>query len=100
VPAGAPFVLVDDLQLGLGSEVRGRRAIPFTERDGVYWGAPTDDAHARRELDRQVDAGLRHVAVAWPSRWYLDHYAGWAARLRSQFRPIVDNPDLIVFERS
>jgi hypothetical protein len=99
VPAGETFVLVDDLQLGFGPALRGRRIVPFTERDGEYWGAPADDAHALRELERQTDAGLRHVVVAWPSTWYLDHYIGWAARLRTQFRTVAEGPDVIVFER-
>jgi hypothetical protein len=99
VPVGSPFILVDDLQLGLGPTVRGRRAIPFVERHGEYWGAPPDDEAAVKELDRQFDLGLRHIAIAWPSRWYLDAYPAWAARLSSACRTVVKGPDVCLFER-
>ena len=54
VPPGESFILVDDQQWsdpgGRGDVISGRRAIPFLERDGRYWGPPPDDAVAINEL--------------------------------------------------
>lgn len=97
VPEGSSFVLIDDGSLGIG-ELAGRRAIPFLERDGEYYGAPEDDRHAVAELERQTAKGIRHVVLAWPSFWWLDEYRQLADRLRSHWRRIVDSDAVIVLE--
>src|SRR5262249_55270180 len=51
LPAGTPFILVDENQFG--DDFAGdRRPVPFLERDGEYWGPPPDDATALREFER------------------------------------------------
>jgi hypothetical protein len=99
VPPGETLALVDDLQLGLGAAVHGRHLLPFPEHNGEYWGAPPDDETAVRELDRLISRDVRFIGVAWPSIWYLDHYPGWAERLRTEFPHICKSPDLIGFCR-
>ncbi len=42
---------------------------------------PADSADAVRYLDQALARGATHLAVPEPSRWWLDHYAGFAARL-------------------
>src|SRR5207237_1263259 len=90
VPPGAPFLLADEDSWNMRN-CAGRRPIPFPERDGLYWGRPTDDAAATRELERLRRQGARFLVVGWPAFWWLEYYAGFHAYLRSEFRPILDN---------
>jgi FkbM family methyltransferase len=95
VPSGSGFVLIDDATLGV-DELGGRPAIPCLERDGEYGGAPEDGEQAVAELERH---GARHVAVAWPSFWWLEEYPELAEHLRRGWRRIVDSDAALVFER-
>jgi FkbM family methyltransferase len=97
VPAGSSFVLIDGAVLGI-DELAGRRAIPFLERDGEYYGAPEDGEQAVAELGQQMARGVRHVAVAWPSFWWLEEYPELARHLQSSWRRVVDTDAAIVFE--
>ena len=84
VPLDEPFILVDEEQLRL--LLPHRRAIPFLERDGVYWGPPADDATAIREMERLRATGARHIVFAWPCFWWLGHYSAFASYLRTNFK--------------
>ncbi len=84
LPAGVAFILVDEDQWGLGNEFQGRRVWPFPERDGLYWGAPADQATAASELERLRVAGAEFIAFAWTSFWWLDHYEALDRQLRGQ----------------
>jgi len=97
VPDGAEFMLVDDATLGI-EQIGGGRAIPFLEEEGEYHGAPEDGEHAVAELRKQTDRGVRHIAVAWPSFWWLDEYPELAHELRSSWRRIADSDAAVVFE--
>src|SRR5205085_4983402 len=44
-----------------------RPCVPFTEREGQYWGPPDDDAHAVQEFERLRAAGARFLVVGWPA---------------------------------
>jgi hypothetical protein len=93
IPPGAPLVLVDDGTLGAE-----QWAIPFLERDGVYWGRPADDATAIAELERLRASGARFIAFAWPAFWWLDHYAGFHRHLRSRYRCRLESRTTVVFD--
>jgi hypothetical protein len=96
VPEGERIVLVDDAQVG--PEVApGREVVPFTERDGDYWGPPADDAEAVGELDRLVGADGGWVVVAWTAFWWLDHYAGMDSHLRAISSAVVEDDFMIAF---
>lgn len=97
VPEGSPFVLIDDGTLAM-DEIAGRRAIPFLEREGEYYGAPDDGAHAVSELDRMTGNRVRHVAIAWPAFWWLEEYAELTEHLRTRGRRLVDTDAALVFE--
>jgi 2-polyprenyl-3-methyl-5-hydroxy-6-metoxy-1,4-benzoquinol methylase len=97
IPQGASFILVDENQWGDGEIVPGRRAIPFVERDGRYWGPPPDDEAAIRELERLRKAGASFMVFASPAFWWLEYYAGLSQHLRSAFRCVLENERLIVF---
>ena len=96
LPAGAGFILVDEDQWGLGHEFQGRRVWPFTERDGLYWGPPADQATAARELERLRAAGAEFIGFAWTSFWWLDHYEDLDRLLRQQPR-VLSSPRLRMY---
>jgi hypothetical protein len=73
-----------------------RRAIPFLEHLGQYWGPPADDATALRELERLRQAGASHIVFASPSFWWLDHYVGLCNHLRSLNACLLENERLVV----
>ncbi|MEJ7678572.1 MAG: hypothetical protein WKG06_12075 [Segetibacter sp.] len=45
VPRNESFILVDQDQWGAAEKVSGRRVIPFSQQNGVYWGPPGDDCN-------------------------------------------------------
>jgi hypothetical protein len=94
---GERFILVDDQSWGVADLWDGRQ-IPFLERDGQYWGAPEDDETAIRELERLRESGAALFVLAWPSFWWLDHYAAFHAHLRAHFDCVQENDRLIVFD--
>lgn len=96
VSSGQAFILIDDHQLGIGA-LEGRQAIPFTERDGQYWGPPADDRVAIDEFERSRRRGAGFLFVAWPSFWWLENYPDFRNHLDSNFERVVSNDDLVVF---
>jgi hypothetical protein len=98
IPAGASFILVDEGQWGIHEAFAGRRPIPFTERNGQYWGPPADDAGALVELGRLRAQGVNYIVFGWPAFWWLDYYVGLARHLRQTSRCVLADDDLVVFE--
>jgi len=99
VPAGATLILVDEQ--GFGKEVgAGRIVVPFLERNGEYWGAPTDDDTAIRELERLRARGASFVVFGWPAFWWLDHYAGLREHLDRTSRRVHQTDRLIAYNLS
>ncbi|MDB5876424.1 MAG: hypothetical protein JWQ07_5866 [Ramlibacter sp.] len=96
VPTGSRFVLIDDATWGMRAWA-GREAIPFTERDGEYFGPPADDAQAVAELERLTASGAAHVVVAWPCFWWLDHYREFSAHLDCRFQSVMSNERVVVY---
>ncbi len=96
VPAGESFILVDEAALPTES-LGDRHAIPFLEREGEYWGAPSDDATAIRELERGRQAGAKQIVIAWPAFWWLDYYAGLREHLYSRYPVLRSNSRIIAF---
>lgn len=62
------------------------------------WGLPADDEAAVHELERMRQAGVRHIAFAWPVFWWFGHYRRFAAYLTSRFRRVLANDLLFVFD--
>lgn len=96
VPAGTSFVLVDEGSWGMEADPR-RRPVPFTERDGQYWGPPADDESAIQELERLRAAGSEYLVIAWPAFWWLEHYKGFTEYLYANFACVTHNDRLMVF---
>jgi SAM-dependent methyltransferase len=97
IPARASFVLVDDAQWESGQPLGGRRAIPFLEREGQYWGPPPDDETAIRELERLRTEGASHIVFAWPAFWWLDYYRGFRQYLEVTYPRVLVNDRLVAF---
>jgi hypothetical protein len=97
IPCEDTFILVDEQWFG-GDVAGGRRTIPFLERGGEYWGPPPDDRTAIQELERLRQSGVSFAVFAWPAFWWLDHYAELHQYLRSQFRCVLKNDRLVIFD--
>lgn len=98
---GSSFVLVDEDRWGNQWEepgmVCGRRALPFLEREGGYWGRPVDDDEAVRELERMRRAGAEAIVFSWHCRWWLEHYPRFARHLRDRYPTLAESERLVVF---
>jgi predicted O-methyltransferase YrrM len=72
-----------------------RPIFPLMERDGRYWGEPTDDAAAIAELDKLKARGAGFIAFGWPTFWWLGHYRSFVATLGA---PLIENDRLVLFD--
>ena len=97
IPLEEAFLLVDEDHLG-GLLRAVRRALPFPEQDGYYNGTPLDSAAAICEFQRQYEAGARWIVFAWPAFWWLDYYQEFTDYLRGNFRCVVENERVVVFD--
>ncbi len=97
IPAGSSYILVNDDEWGSGEPVPERRAIPFLERDGEYFGPPADDTQAIAEVERLRRTGANFIAFWWKSFWWLEHYVDFERYLRSNYACLLENERLILF---
>jgi hypothetical protein len=97
VPANSKLILVDANQLGSGA-FEDYQVVPYVERDGEYWGAPSDDETAVRELERLRAAGAGFVVIGWPAFWWLEYYSGLREHLQSSYRCMLSNSRLLVYD--
>jgi glycosyltransferase involved in cell wall biosynthesis len=67
-------------------EARRLQVIP--QIDGCYGGAPPSSAQLIDEVRRLSLDGVRFLAVAWPSFWWIDYY--------HEFRDFLDGYDRVV----
>jgi glycosyltransferase involved in cell wall biosynthesis len=98
VPWNTSIILVDSAQTDIHRWLEGRPSIPMMERCGRYWGAPSDDAQAIRELERLRESGAGFVIFAWPALWWLDYYSRMAQFLGQNFRRILTNERVVIFD--
>jgi SAM-dependent methyltransferase len=99
LPAGSTFILVNDDQWGNESRAfAGYRSLPFTERNGNYWGPPDNDSTAVTELQRLQRMGASHIVFAWNSFWWLDHYHSLNQRLYQKGALLLDNERVKIFQ--
>ena len=97
IPSGTSYILADEQQTGLSGDTQ-HRCLPFLEKNGEYSGQPEDDQHAINELERLRGSGCTHIVFAWPAMWWLDHYTEMDRHLRSQYRCVLENERLVVFD--
>ena len=51
-----------------------------------------------QELERLRQSGASFIVFAWPAFWWLDHYRELADYARKNFRCVLRNPDLLIFD--
>ena len=98
VPTGSSFILVDEGQWGETETLTGRHTIPFLERDGRYWGLPTDSSTAVEEIERLRAAGAAYMVFAWPCFWWLDYYPVLRSHLYVTARCVLKSEHVVVFD--
>jgi ubiquinone/menaquinone biosynthesis C-methylase UbiE len=97
IPPDAVSIVVDE-GAWEAEDIAGRRALPFLERDGKYWGKPLDDDTAIRELERLREAGAAFLVFLSPAMWWLDYYTGFSRYLCMTFRCILQSDSLAAFD--
>jgi SAM-dependent methyltransferase len=98
VPERGSVILVDDGQWPALDSLQNRRVLPFLERENRWWGPPENDQTALRELDRMRHDGAAYFAYAWPSFWWMEHYAQFTQFLRQSFPCVLENERLVVYQ--
>jgi len=74
------------------------KALPFLEKDQVYWGLPPDGGTAVAELERMRAQGAAFMVFAGVAFWILDYYEELREHLRRRFHCAVDNEHVIIFD--
>lgn len=100
ISPGEKLALVDQDEWGMRDPVPERTVVPFIERDGQYWGPPSDDAEAIRELNRQHKQGVRFFAIWWTCFWWMEAYPQFAEHLACQHSCLVNNERIRIFQLS
>ena len=97
IPLRDRFILVDEdmIRWTLGS---GRVAVPFLERDGVYWGTPLDDETAIRDMERLREDGAKFMVFWWSEYWWLDYYVAFGQHMRNNYRCLLQDDSVIIFD--
>lgn len=98
IPAGGSLILVDDMQWKKDEIAPGLRVLPFLEKDGEYWGNPENDDVAIHELQRMRGEGEKYIAFGKPAFWWLDHYTKFIQFLRSNFKTLLENDGIVIFD--
>lgn len=81
-------------------QLQGRTGwhFPRDEAGGYAGYSPKDSADATVRLEAEVARGARFVIIPSTSKWWLDHYADWAAHLKKRGAAVVDNADCTIFD--
>ncbi len=98
IPPREALILVDEDKWDVGGDLLGRRAIPFLERAGRYWGPPSDDETAIAEMERLRREGAGFMVFVWTAFWWLDHYLRFHRYIRGRYRCVLENDRLVVFD--
>lgn len=97
IPLEKSFILVDEDCLNGNKIIEGFQTIPFTERNGQYWGVPTDDNMAIREFERLHQTGVYAIVFLWNAFWWLEYFTEFHDYLRQKFPYLLKNDCAIVF---
>ena len=97
VPEGGRYVLIDGYEWGAAQPIEGREATRLLERDGVYWGAPSDDDAALEALRCLEDQGIDAVVVWWTCAWWRHQYPLLFERLDARAARVEEHDAATVF---
>jgi cephalosporin hydroxylase/glycosyltransferase involved in cell wall biosynthesis len=98
VPPECTFLLVDEHDWLPSESILGRRRLPFLERNGQFWGAPEDDVQAIDELERMRREGAGFIVFTSAAFWWLDFYTGLRNHLLLNFRRVLDNERIVIYD--
>ncbi len=100
IPKGSTFIFVDDGQFGVKDEWNSwhYKPLPYLEKDGQYWGPPSNDKIAIQEFERLRQQEADFMVFAWSAFCWLDYYPGLHQYLLSKFNCVIENSSLIVFD--
>ncbi|HUF08252.1 MAG TPA: class I SAM-dependent methyltransferase [Rhodothermales bacterium] len=80
--------------------IPGLKVIPFTEREGRFFGYPGNVRQAISELERMRLEGVDAVALAWSASWLLSTFPAMMIYLREHYRVAVANEAVEVWENN
>jgi pyruvyltransferase len=86
IPHGAAVLVADDEQIR--STLTNVQTIPFTERDGEYWGPPATAAQAIAAIEEALRGGATWVIIAWPMAWTLERFPELARYLGDRMQKV------------
>jgi glycosyltransferase involved in cell wall biosynthesis len=98
VSEGERFIMVNGDEWGKGELVEHRKAIPFLQQDGTYIGLPADDEAAITGLEGLRKEGVPYFILWWTSFWWFDHYSGFHQYLNANYKKVLSNERLIIFD--
>jgi glycosyltransferase involved in cell wall biosynthesis len=98
IPAGAGYALIDNNELAADDFVPGRCAVPFVERNGIYWGPPSDEKTALAELEQLTSKGIGYVVLWWTAFWWLTEYLLLNQFLHERATRLIENDALKIFQ--
>jgi hypothetical protein len=93
---GDVIVLADEDRFG-ELYLPDRVVRPIVERDGAYFGPPSNDSEAITELERMKGEGANYLAVGWPAFWWLKHYKRFSSHLAQEHSVVVKNEHVVVY---
>ena len=97
IPSHARFILVDEDRTDIRDAVGGQ-SLPFLERNGCYFGPPTNDLQAIEELERLRADGARFLVFSWIAFWWLEYYSHWLNHLNTTARCLEKSDLLVVYD--
>jgi len=97
VESGGRTILLENGEWFETDVTAGLDLVPYTNWNGQFGGFPADDHASLVELDREITAGARQLAIAWPADWWLDHLPALRQRLEQHARLVRDDDRLRVF---
>lgn len=98
VRPGNTMILVDEEQWGSGPSWRGRRILPFLEKNGEYFGLPHDGRTAVRELERMRAEGAEFMVFIASTFWWLDYYGELRKWLGRNAGLVLATPRLKIYD--
>ena len=96
IPPTAILVVVNEDQWDRGL-LEPRSTFPFLERNGEYWGPPSNGRVALAELGRLRRLGAAYIVFSWNAFWWLNHYRQMQRYLRSKCDNLLANDRVRVF---
>lgn len=97
IDAGGRTILLENGEWFETEITSGLDLVPYMNWNGRFGGFPADDSCSLEELDREIAAGARQLAIAWPADWWLEHLPALRRRLEREARLVRGDDRLRVY---